>query len=144
MNKQTFYLIDRQRQQNCTDFIRQLPTNPDAPLVVIIQERTRTLDQNAKLWACLNDVSEQVNWHGRKLTSEEWKHVFTAALKKQDAVPGINGGFVVLGQSTSKMKVSEMRDLIELISAFGAEHSVRFGDDASCAMRWAAHYGRAA
>lgn len=144
MNKQTFFLIDRQRQQNCTEFIRQLPTNPDSPLVVTIQERTRTLDQNAKLWACLNDVSEQVNWHGRKLTSEEWKHVFTAALKRQDVVPGIDGGFVVLGQSTSKMKVSEMRDLIELISAFGAEHGVRFGDDATCAMRWAARYGRAA
>ncbi|WP_212408553.1 recombination protein NinB [Erwinia sp. E602] len=144
MNKQTYFLIDNVRRQNCTEFIRQLPTNPDTPLVVTIQERTRTLDQNAKLWACLNDVSEQVNWHGRKLTSEEWKHVFTAALKRQDVVPGIDGGFVVLGQSTSRMTVGEMRDLIELISAFGADHDVRFGDDASCAMRWAAHYGRAA
>lgn len=144
MNKQTFFLIDRQRQQNCTEFIRQLPTNQESPLVVTIQQRTRTLDQNAKLWACLNDVSEQVNWHGRKLTNEEWKHVFTAALKRQDVVPGIDGGFVVLGQSTSRMKVGEMRDLIELISAFGAEHGVRFGDDATCAMRWAARYGRAA
>lgn len=144
MNKQTYFLIDNVRRQNCTEFIRQLPTNPDTPLVVTIQERTRTLDQNAKLWACLNDVSEQVNWHGRKLTSEEWKHVFTAALKRQDSVPGIDGGFVVLGQSTSRMTVGEMRDLIELISAFGAEHGVRFGDDASSAMRWAARYGRAA
>lgn len=144
MNKKTYFLIDNVRRQNCTEFIRQLPTNPDTPLVVTIQERTRTLDQNAKLWACLNDVSEQVNWHGRKLTSEEWKHVFTAALKRQDVVPGIDGGFVVLGQSTSRMTVGEMRDLIELISAFGAEQGVRFGDDATCAMRWAERYGRVA
>ncbi|RAP72984.1 protein ninB [Candidatus Erwinia dacicola] len=59
-------------------------------------------------------------------------------------MPGIDGGFVVLGQSTSKMRVSEMRDLIELISAFGAEHGVNFGDDAALAMRWAKQYGRAA
>lgn len=144
MNKQSYFLVDATRRRNCTEFINALPTNPEHPLVVTIQERTRSLDQNAKLWACLNDISEQVNWHGRKLTSEEWKYVFTAALKKQDVVPGIDGGFVVLGQSTSRMRVSEMRDLIELISAFGAEHSVSFGDDATCAMRWAAHYGRAA
>lgn len=144
MNKKNYLLIDPARRRNCTEFINSLPTNPDSPLVVTIQERTRSLDQNAKLWACLNDISEQVNWHGRKLASEEWKHVFTAALKKQDVVPGIDGGFVVLGQSTSRMRVSEMRDLIELISAFGAEHGVSFGDDATCAMRWAAHYGRAA
>lgn len=144
MNKQSYFLIDPTRRRNCTEFINSLPTNPDSPLVVTIQERTRSLDQNAKLWACLNDISEQVNWHGRKLTSEEWKHVFTAALKKQDVVPGLDGGFVVLGQSTSRMTVGEMRDLIELISAFGAEQGVSFGDDATCAMRWAAHYGRAA
>lgn len=143
MNKQSYFLIDSARRQNCVDFIRSLPVNPASPLVVTIQERTRTLDQNAKLWACLNDVSEQVNWHGRKLSSEEWKHVFTAPLKKQDVVPGIDGGFVVLGQSTSRMTIGEMRDLIELISAFGAEQAVRFSDDATCAMRWAAHYQRA-
>lgn len=144
MNKQSYFLIDHSRRRNCIEFINALPISNDHPLVVTIQERTRSLDQNAKLWACLNDVSEQVNWHGRKLASEEWKHVFTAALKKQDVVPGLDGGFVVLGQSTSRMTLGEMRDLIELISAFGAEQGVRFGDDATCAMRWAAHYGRAA
>ena len=72
----------------------------------------------------LADVSQQVVWHGRKLTDEEWKHVFTAALKKQDAVPGLDGGFVILGQSTSKMTKSEMGDLQTLIEAFGAERDV--------------------
>lgn len=144
MNKQSYFLIDEIRRRNALQHIGQLPVNPDAPLVVTIQERTRSISQNAKLWACLNDVSEQVVWHGRTLGSEQWKHIFTAALKKQDVVPGIDGGFVVLGQSTSRMSVGEMRDLIELIQAFGAEHSVRFGDDATAAMRWAARYGRAA
>lgn len=144
MNKQSYFLIDSERRRNCTNFINNLPVNPGSPLVVTIQEKTRSLDQNAKLWATLSDVSDQVDWHGRKLTSEEWKWVFTAALKKQDVVPGIDGGFVVLGQSTSRMTVGEMRDLIELISAFGAEQGVRFGDEASEALQWARRYGRAA
>ena len=95
-------------------------------LVVTVKPETRTLAQNARLWAMLADVSQQVVWHGRKLTDEEWKHVFTAAVKKQDAVPGLDGGFVVLGQSTSKMTRREMSDLQTLIEAFGVERDVRF------------------
>lgn len=88
---------------------------------------TRTLEQNAKLWAVLADVSEQVNWHGQKLTPEDWKHVFSAALNQQRVVPNIDStGFVVLGQSTSKMTVRQMADMIELINAFGAERNVNF------------------
>jgi hypothetical protein len=96
------------------------------------------------LWACLHDVSSQVVWYGRKLDSESWKHIFSAGLKGQETVPGINGGFVVLGQSTSKMRVSEMRDLITLIHAFGAEQSVRFSDESARAAEWAGRFGSTA
>jgi hypothetical protein len=95
-------------------------------VVVEIKPETRTLAQNARLWAMLTDVSKQVNWYGRKLSQEEWKHVFTASLSKQDVVPGIDGGFVVLGKSTSKMTKPEMSELQQLIEAFGAQQGVRF------------------
>lgn len=96
--------------------------------VVEIKPRTRSLEQNSRLWAILTDVSNQVVWHGRKLTQEEWKHVFTASLKRQDVVPGLDGGFVALGLSTSKMTKKELSDLMELISAFGVEQGVVFND----------------
>ena len=95
-------------------------------LVVTIKPETRSLAQNRRLWAMLADVSEQVEWHGLRLSAEDWKHIFSAAQKKQRAVPGIDGGFVVLGQSTRRMTVSEMTELQELIEAFGAEHEVKF------------------
>jgi len=44
----------------------------------------------------------------------------------QDVVPGIDGGFVVLGKSTSKMTKPEMSELQDLIEAFGAQQGVRF------------------
>ena len=94
--------------------------------VLTIKPETRSLQQNARLWGMLNDISQQVDWYGRKLTPENWKHVFSAALKKQDVVPGLDGGFVVLGLSTSKMTVGEMAELQELMEAFGAENGVRF------------------
>jgi hypothetical protein len=95
-------------------------------LIVEAKPETRSLAQNARLWAMLTDVSQQVDWYGRKLSPEDWKHVFTAALDKQDVVPGINGGFVVLGKSTSKMSRREMAELQELIEAFGVDKGVKF------------------
>lgn len=95
-------------------------------MVLELKEETRSTEQNARMWAMLAEIAAQVVWHGRKLTSEEWKHVFSASLKRQDVVPGLDGGFVVLGTSTSKMTIREMGDLMELMSAFGAQQGVRF------------------
>ena len=94
--------------------------------VVTLAEPTRTLDQNSLLWPLLTEVSKQVDWYGNKLTADEWKDVFSAALKKQKVVPGLDGGFVVCGQSTSRMSKREFSDLVELIYAFGAERGVVF------------------
>jgi hypothetical protein len=142
--KQTFVLRDSNIRQHIISTIQQLPANTSKPYQIVIQEDTRSLAQNRMLWSCLNDVSRQVIWYGRKMDSESWKHVFSASLKKQDTVPGIDGGFVVLGQSTSKMRVSEMRDLITLIHAFGANHNVTFSDESALAAEWAGRFGDAA
>jgi hypothetical protein len=122
--KQYFRLVHSTARQLAS---RACINAPDG-YIVEIKPQTRSLDQNARLWAMLSDVSKQVEWHGQKLASEDWKHIFSASLKQQRAVPGLDGGFVVLGQSTSKMSIREMSDLMELISAFGAEHNVRWSE----------------
>lgn len=101
-------------------------------LTLEIRPEKRSDAQNRRMWSMLADVAQQVDWHGHKLTAEEWKDVFSAALKKQKAVPGIDGGFVVCGQSTSKMTKAEMSELQTLMEAFGAQQGVQFkvwGDD---------------
>ena len=93
--------------------------------VVTIKPPTRSLDQNSRLWAMLGDVSKQINWYGKQLDSESWKHIFTSSLQKLEVVPNLDGtGFVALGLSTSKMSKRQLGDLMELISAFGAERGV--------------------
>lgn len=145
MRKQTFEIRSPAIQQNAIQAIQQILPSYEKPMIVTVQERTRSLDQNRKLWACLHDVSTQVNWHGRWLDSDSWKAIFTAALKKQDVVPNLTGdGFVVLGQSTSKMRVSEFSELIELIHAFGAERNVKWSDEAAQALEWSKRWGKAA
>lgn len=98
-------------------------------MVLEVKPQKRSSPQNRRLWAMLTDVSRQVEWYGQTLSPEDWKHIFTASLQKTRAVPGIDGGIVVLGQSTSRMTKAEMSELQELIEAFGAEKGVAFHNE---------------
>ena len=105
-----------------TAAMRYIAQAPDG-YVFELKEPNRSLSQNARMWAMLGEISQQVDWYGQKLEPHEWKDVLSAALKKQKAVPGIDGGFVVIGARTSKMTIRQMNELME---AFGAEKGVRF------------------
>jgi len=101
------------------------------PVQISLGRPRRSLDQNRKLWPMLTDISRQVEWYGQKLSPEDWKHMLTASLTKQRAVPGIDGGFVILGLSTSRMNKELFSQLIEVIYAFGAEQGVRWSEQAN-------------
>ena len=90
----------------------------------------RTTPQNDRMWAMLTDVAEQAEYHGLKLTPNDWKLIFMDALNLEiRMVPNLdNTGFVDLGQSSSKLSKEEMSDLMELIAAYGAKHGVVFHD----------------
>ncbi|OWT68069.1 MULTISPECIES: recombination protein NinB [unclassified Achromobacter] len=103
---------------------------PDG-VYVSIQEANRSLEQNALMWALLADVSKQVIWtvdgHAEKLSPEEWKTILSASLAQENRMaPGVRGGFVMLGTSTSKMTIREMSEMVEFLYAFGAEQGVKW------------------
>lgn len=104
---------------------------------VIVRERKsqRSSEQNRKLNAMCGDLAEQVLWHGQAISKDDWRHMFVAAYRKeQRIVPGINGGFVVLGASSRKLNVGECSDVIEMLNAFGVERGVVWSDPAEA--RW--------
>lgn len=96
--------------------------------IITIKPETRSAAQNARLWVLLQALADQVVWHGQKLSPAEWKDACTAALKRQKVVPGLDGGFVVLGASTSAMTRAEMVELQDFVEAFGAQQNVDFGE----------------
>jgi hypothetical protein len=99
--------------------------------IATIAEPTRNLEQNAKMWAMLAELSEQTDWHGNKLNPEEWKDLLSAGLVQSKVVPNLTGnGFVILGQRTSKLSKSQFAALIELITSFGIDRGVVFSDQA--------------
>lgn len=110
-------------------------TQAPAGTRVTFRDAKRTNDQNAKLWAMLTEVSTQVEWHGQKLTPDDWKMIFMAGLKQEmRIVPNIEGnGFVNLGRSTSRLSKAEFSDLLEIVNMFAANHGVRFRGDEEAA-----------
>ncbi|MGJ0482024.1 recombination protein NinB [Pantoea agglomerans] len=146
METQRYLLRDSNIRQHCITAIQQLPANPDKPVEIVIQERKRTTDQNKRMWPLLHDLSRQVEWYGQKYTPEDWKDLITALVAKskneqQRTAPGIGGGVVMFGSRTSKMRVSEMVEVIEAIYWFGTEQNVKFSDEARLEIQWAQRWG---
>lgn len=129
-----FPFLGRERRevfQKAWQMVGQIDDLSKWEIVIRPAKTKRTLEQNAKMWAMLTDISEQLTWlvDGRlqKLDQEEWKDILTAGLKQELRVAaGINGGMVLLGRRTRNMTTKEMAELIELMNAFGAERGVRY------------------
>ena len=128
-----FFLRDQRIKNNCLDLIKELPTDDKKPLVIKIQPMTRNLEQNAKFHAMCQDVANQAEFMGRKLSMEQWKVLFIsghaiATNQKADVVPGLEGEFVNIRESSAKMSVSRMASLIEYVTAYGVANGVKFND----------------
>lgn len=124
IGKLTFVLAHDAARQNALKAVQDAASG----LVVEIKKATRTLHQNAKMWPMLGDIERQVEWDGERMTDVEWKDWFTAALKQQRMVRGMNGGVVFVGGSTSEMDKEDFADLIEIMYAFGAEKGVQWSE----------------
>jgi hypothetical protein len=103
----------------------QIDKAPDG-YVVTIREPTRTLDQNAKLWAVLTDLSQQKP-EGITATREEWKCLaMNACGWETQFMLGLDGRPFPVGFSSSRLTIAQMSDLIEFCHEYGARHGVTF------------------
>lgn len=85
----------------------------------------RTIPQNDLMWARLTVIATAVKWHGQKLSTDDWKDLFTGSIRKARMVPNIeDNGFVMLGLHTSDMSVEEMTELLDFIDVFAAQRGI--------------------
>jgi hypothetical protein len=102
--------------------VRWIETAPDGT-VVEFKQKGRSNDQNAAMWSILTQINRQRPVHnGVKMSAVLWKAVMMEAcgidvlwLPKLDG----NGAFP-FGYRSSKLTVSEMSELIELMLAWAA------------------------
>ncbi len=135
-DKQVFIVHNERIQQNAIAAAKALPLPSapgDRPRVIEIRDLKRNEDQNAKFHAMCGDVATQARYMGRKLTLLQWKHLFISAHAvatgvPADMVPGLEGEFVNIRESSADMGVRRMASLIEYVMAWGVTNGVRFND----------------
>ena len=116
----TFVLVHDKARQNA---IQAISTAPDG-YKVKLSEPSRTLDQNAKFHAICGDIAESnVVWAGKKRTAEQWKVLLVSAhavatKAGSEILPGLEGEFVNLRESTALMSKERGASLIEYSLAF--------------------------
>lgn len=128
-------ITDPESRKRVCGWVMQAPVKSR----VTIRGPKRTIEQNKRLWPMLTDVARQATRAGKKRTTTEWKDLFSGAMKAAagglEAVPGLEGGFMILGLHTSEMTIPEMIELQDYIEAWGAQHGVTFSEPESEAAR---------
>lgn len=129
MDRRLYILDSKAKRSGVAQIVASLPKFSR----VEIKAAKRTTPQNDKMWAMLTEFAEQAEWAGKKRTTTEWKDLLTGAVKIAgggvEAVPGLEGGIMLLGLHTSDMTVGEMADLITYMEAKGAELGVSFSGE---------------
>lgn len=119
--KRIVKLVTKAHRQRALALVSSAPEG----YVVTVQEPTRSLDQNARLWSLLTDVS-RAQPMGRKHTPDDWKAIFCAACGWEvQFCAGLDGRPFPMGFRTSQMTVKQMMDLQDFIGAFMSEHGIQ-------------------
>lgn len=124
-DKVTIKLVGPEQRKRAYDFLLRAP----ADYVVTIAPPTRTLDQNAKMWAMLSDIAK-AKPEGRDWSTEQWKAVFMDACGHQaEFSPKLDGpGFICLGFKSSHLSKAQFAELIECITEYGSRFDVRWSE----------------
>lgn len=124
-DKRIFRFVHMEARRRAAEYCMVAPEGSIAEF----KDATRTLEQNAKMWPMLTDISKQVEWYKNWMTKEEWKDFFSAIILKQKVVPNMDGtGFIAVGGKTSTMGKKMFSEMIELMYAFGSDHDVEWSE----------------
>ena len=125
--KQFFILAHELARKNAMQAVLEAPTG----YAVEIRPKNRTLDQNAKIHALIQEISRKIIWAGKLQEVETWKRLLTAAWLRArgepvEMLPAIDGfGVDVVFRPTSKLTVEEMSEFIEYVTAWAVEQGIQ-------------------
>ena len=124
--KQVFFLVHANARRNAE---KAVAGAQDGYMVTIAPPK-RSNDQNAKFHALVDDIARSgAQWAGKPRNAAQWKVLIVsghavATKEGSDMVPGIEGEFVNLRESTARMSKARGSSLIEYTLAFVAMNGI--------------------
>lgn len=126
MNRRLFVLSHSEARRRAMACVAEAPDG----WRVAVEPQKRSLEQNAKFHALCSDIAASgLEWCGKERTAAQWKVLLVsghAVATKEGAeiVPGIEGEFVNIRESTAAMSKRRGASLIEYTLAFCAMRGV--------------------
>ena len=116
---------------------RAMAAVADAPLTyrVTVEPAKRSGEQNAKFHALCSDIARGgAKWAGKQRSADQWKVLLVsghamATKEGAEIVPGLEGEFINLRESTAAMSKKRGSSLIEYTLAWCAANDVRLLDE---------------
>lgn len=119
-DRQTFILINDRVRSNAFTALRNAPDG----YVVTLAPKTRSSDQNAKFHAICQDIARSgMKFAGKPRDRDTWKAILisghaVATGSAGEVLPGLEGEFVAIRESSAKMSVGRAASLITYVLAF--------------------------
>ena len=87
-------------------------------------------EQRNTLNAACRDLSEQIEWHGFRLSLDDWRHMICGTIKGWRLMPGIDRGegapgLIMLGGSSLDLKKAETTDALTQAFLIGDDPSTQ-------------------
>lgn len=129
----TILLRTRQQADLAVAAIQNAPLDAENPLEVVIREQVkgRNLEQSSKFHAICGDIAKSgTKWAGKHRTAMEWKCLLVsghaiATQEGSEVVPGLEGEFINLRESTALMSKRRSSSLIEYSIAWCCSNSIK-------------------
>ena len=134
--KKIFILRNKNIVDYACEYIRSLQLDNSNPQKVIVDQITRTGEQNAKFHAICGDIAKSgIEWMGKTRTAEQWKILLVsghavATKEGSEIVAGLEGEFINLRESTALMTVKRGSSLIEYAIAWATMNGVQLNEEA--------------
>lgn len=130
-------------------FLVILRRHDEAQFVTHNWQEMSTLEQRKLLNSACRDLSEQLRWHGNRLSLDDWRHLLSGTILGWRMMPAIDkgegqaAGFIMLGGSSLDLNKKQCTDAIELAFLLGDHPEgqglnnppVRWGK-VVCGARW--------
>jgi len=101
------------------------------PMTPESKPQRRSNDQNAKMWAMLNEIADQVEHNGSHYNPDQWKAILMHGWRQEISfLPSIDGKtFVPYAGRSSILTIAEMAEFLEYIQWFAAARNVKLRNE---------------
>lgn len=122
-----FRLVHAEARNRASQACQEAPDG----YIVKIMEPTRNGEQNDAFHAILTDLERsKLPFAGKPRKKDEWKLILISGHAQAtgigcEAIPGIEGEFINLRESTARMGKARMSSLIEYATAYAVDKGVK-------------------